>query len=66
VVATLSITFIVVSTVALCLNTLPDFHGVDQQGNVTDNEKLALVEAICITWCQCHKLHSFAIDFLLK
>ena len=57
-VASLSITFIVVSTVALCLNTLPDFHEIDEQGNFTDNEKLVLIEAICITW--------FTLEYILR
>lgn len=57
-VASLSITFIVVSTVALCLNTLPDFHEIDEQGNFIDNPKLVLIEAICISW--------FTLEYILR
>ncbi|KAA0202517.1 hypothetical protein HAZT_HAZT008527, partial [Hyalella azteca] len=41
VLAVISVVFIVVSTVALVLNTVPTFQGEDQ----TDNETLAMVEA---------------------
>ena len=58
--AGLSITIILISTIALCLNTLPALEPKDQAGNPTgeENEALEIVEAVCIAW--------FTLEFILR
>ena len=58
VVAAISISIILISTVALTLNTIKYFEDTDENGNPVDNKELSLVEAICIAW--------FTIEYLLR
>ena len=54
-----SVLFVVVSTVAMVLNTMPEMEGpMDDRGNPTDNTILSLLETICILW--------FTIEYLLR
>jgi len=59
IISVISISFVVVSTIGMTLNTMPSIRvqheGMDES---IDNPKLALIEAVCISW--------FTIEYLLR
>ena len=53
-----SITLVMFSTVGMCLNTFEWLQTQDVHGNTIDNPKLAMIEAVCISY--------FSIEFLMR
>ena len=55
----ISVLFVVISTVAMILNTMPEFSGPpDEDGKPTDNKVLSMLETICIMW--------FTLEYILR
>lgn len=58
VMAVASVSVVVVSIVAMCLNSMPDFHQVDSDGTPTEHPVLALMENLCVLF--------FSAEFALR
>lgn len=59
VISLVSVVLVIISTVAMCLNTMPEFKVKDSQGQRTlENPLFALIEAVCISW--------FTVEYLLR
>ena len=59
VVSWVSVLFVVISTIAMILNTMEEFAGPpDENGRPTDNPILSMLETICIMW--------FTLEYCLR
>ena len=57
-VSILSVSLVLISTVGMCFNTFPWMQIKDIHGDPVDNPKLALVEAVCISY--------FTVEYLFR
>ena len=54
-----SVMLVLISTLAMCLNTMPEFRLPDEGGERgVENPVFALIEAVCISW--------FTVEYLLR
>jgi len=58
VVSWISMMFVVVSTIGMCVNTIVALKVLDEDGNLKDNPLLAMTETICIVW--------FSLEYVLR
>ena len=54
----ISMMFVIVSTIGMCLNTMPGLKVVDQNSELQNNPMLERVEAVCIAW--------FTMEFVIR
>ena len=54
----ISISFIFISIVGLCMSSLPEFEMLDANNEPQENDDLLIVETICIAW--------FTMEFFLR
>ena len=54
----ISMMFVIVSTIGMCLNTMPGLKVVDQNAELQNNPMLERVEAVCIAW--------FTMEFVIR
>ncbi|MEQ2285697.1 Potassium voltage-gated channel subfamily F member 1 [Ameca splendens] len=58
VIAILSFIFILISSVVMCVGTIPELQVEDSEGNLTEHPTLEVIETVCIGW--------FTIEYLLR
>ncbi|KAF7666348.1 hypothetical protein LDENG_00110450 [Lucifuga dentata] len=58
VIAIVSFIFILVSSVVMCVGTIPDLQMEDAEGNLVEHPTLEVIETVCIGW--------FTIEYVLR
>lgn len=57
-IALLSFLFVLISSVVMCVGTVPELHVQDEDGNRTENPVLEGIETMCIIW--------FTVEYVLR
>lgn len=58
IIAIVSFIFILISSVVMCVGTIPDLQVEDSEGKLTEHPVLEVIETVCIGW--------FTIEYLLR
>ena len=58
IIAITSFIFILVSSVVMCVGTIPDLQVEDAEGNLTEHPTLEVIETLCICW--------FTVEYFLR
>ncbi|CAG5927946.1 unnamed protein product [Menidia menidia] len=58
IIAIVSFIFILISSVVMCVGTIPDLQVEDAEGNLTENPTLEVIETVCIGW--------FTVEYILR
>lgn len=58
IIAIVSFIFILVSSVVMCVGTIPDLQVEDSEGNLSEHPTLEVIETVCIGW--------FTVEYVLR
>nr|XP_043904579.1 potassium voltage-gated channel subfamily F member 1-like [Solea senegalensis] len=58
IIAIISFIFILVSSVVMCVGTIPELQVEDSEGNLTEHPTLEVIETVCICW--------FTVEYILR